>query len=97
MGVVYGCICPGQDSINEFQDECDELKWLSEFPFDRSTGAAVKKQLELSRQKADEIRAIERKWREVGDGPMAASVVVVVVRRSALDELWTGDEIVLGK
>lgn len=33
-----------------------------------SPGAAVKKQLELSRQKADEIRAIERKWREVGPG-----------------------------
>lgn len=31
----------------------------------RSRGAAVKKQLELSRQKAEEIRAIERKWREV--------------------------------
>ena len=34
-------------------------------PWHRSSGAAVKKQLELSRQKAEEIRAIERKWREV--------------------------------
>lgn len=61
----------------------------------RSRGAAVKKQLELSRQKADEIRAIERKWREVAAGQRrleAERLRLEAERQRAMMQQKTGEE-----
>jgi len=61
----------------------------------RSRGAAVKKQLELSRQKADEIRAIERKWREVAAEQRrleAERLRLEAERQRAMMQQKTGEE-----